>query len=181
MNLNAINGNPLYHGSPNKFLHFSYDYIGGDKSVDQEGPGFYLTTSYEDAKRYSSPDGGIARVSAKLRRTVPLKGRPKLELIQDLILAAPNLDDTLTNWGETRSEALRAAWTSIVEYNNGPHDAYQIVWVDFYHKHKYGDIQYLKNMIAGGYDGVIIPRSECVHLVAFDPKKLHIIGWDDRL
>ncbi len=167
MNLGAINGNTFYHGSPATFQAFSYDFVGGDKANDQEGPGFYLTTSYEDAKRYSGPNGGVAKVSVKL------------SLVKDLILGAPNVDDTLTNWGETRSEAFNTAVNSIMTYNNGPHDAYQQLWMDFYHRAAGGDAAYLKTMVAdGGYDGVIVPRSQCYHLIAFDPKKLYIIGWN---
>jgi hypothetical protein len=162
--------NNFYHGSTNKFDNFSFTFLGKGKGYDENGPGFYFTSNKEDALHYGQHQ---YEVKLHLKKTVPLKGKIKRKEVEFLIKNAPNLYDTLTDWGEEPQEAFRYAVNSISN-NDSPHDVFQTIWHDFYLRQNATD-QYLTNMIKLGYDGVIIPKNELVHVVVFNPQKIEMI------
>ena len=164
-----------FHGSPDAIKQFDYTYIG--KGHDQEGPGFYFTSSEEDAKGYG---GQTVKAELKLDKVVPLEGEVPAKEIEAILGQAPELKEALSDWGEdyeagVNSMAFREALNAILQYSTSPHDAFQQVWIDFYARTGHDD-QYLKNMTALGYDGVIVPkRNGVVHAVVFSPENIRIL------
>lgn len=140
----------------------------------QEGPGFYFTSSEQDAQRYVTDQGELYKVELNLKKTVPLEGTIPALQIKKLIQMAPNLEETLMDWDENPEKAFRDAYSSILNYTKNPHDAFQQVWYDFYHR--YGaDVDYLQNMVKLGYDGVLIQKADSVtHAVVFNPNSIKI-------
>ena len=158
----------MYHGSNHDFTKFNYTFLGA--GTEQEGTGFYLTSSKEDAHRYGK---FIHTVEVNYRKVVPMKGKKNVDDVRFLIQKAPDLKMTLTNFDENPKVALEKAVKAMVEYSKNPHDMYLSVWSDFY---KDNPKDYLKNMVRLGYDGVIIKKQYGVtHFIAFDPDKLRIV------
>jgi hypothetical protein len=141
-----------YHGTPFNFESFDYSTVGaGD---DQEGPGFYFTTSRNDALKYalksqSVPAPRILKVSLTLGKLVLDKGKTPRKQVEQLIDWAPDLEDTLTNWDEEPGLAKIKAINAMLAYSS-PRLVFQSIWADFYRKDPAG---YLSSMRALGYTG----------------------------
>jgi hypothetical protein len=166
----------FYHGSNAIIEQFSLDHLSSGQAADQEGPGIYLTSSADDARKYGKH---IHEVSVKLFKTrmMPAKRTLNERWIRNLILTSPDWKtDTYTNWDENPSMALNSAAASIME-SYGPNDyreALEQIWYDFYCDHSK---VYLRKMIANGWDGFILDRENGVkHLIAFNPEILTIKG-----
>jgi hypothetical protein len=93
--------------------------------------------------------------------------------VRRLIKAAPDCDETLTDWGETPEKALFTATELILDANQGePQQVFQQIWYDFYRDHPQ---DYLREMVKLGYDGVLVDRVErkdgtrIRHAVVFNP------------
>ena len=159
----------FYHGSNVPFREFEYKYLG--KGTEQEGYGFYLTNTIDDARMYGKY---IMVVRATVRKFVSTTRPPNHGDIRKMLIRAPNLEDTLTNFDTDRHvPAFENAYRLILTYNQTAHDAFQTVSYDFYRDEPE---VYLKNMVSLGYDGVLIQKHGGVkHLIAFDPKKLKIL------
>lgn len=163
----------MYHGRLRQIDAFDPKRTG--KGNDQEGPGFYLTDSWADARKYAYPTGYVHVVEVRLRKTVPLTGPVNAQQVRKLLKAAPGIKDTLTDWDEDPGTAMAMLVDSIVNYTNGPHDAFQQVWYEAYRGH---EADYLKRMVAMGYDGVEIDkatRGGTQHAVVFNPAALKVV------
>lgn len=166
----------FYHGSAGRIDRFDYQFIG--QGHDQEGPGFYFSSDEEDAAAYARKDGAggvLHSVELELRKAVPASGRISKAEIKQLILSAPNLDDTLTNWDENKDRAIKSVVASIMKFSKNPQDAFQTVWYDFYRNNP---ADYLREMVALGYDGAYIKKTNtigCWHCVVFNPRAIRIV------
>lgn len=117
---------PVYHGSPNKFDRFSYDYMG--KIGTSEGYGFYFTTDKSIAEKYSEGTGNV--YTAYLDINKPLnptkKTITKTQLLQFIKALDPTGQDYLSNWGDVTHEGydntLRKAVDTEYKYNNNDVD-----------------------------------------------------------
>lgn len=162
-----------YHGSTNKITNFVMDFVGGKEAHDQEGPGIYFTTSEEDAGLYGTI---IHKVELSLRKTLttsPNILKHKNTLLK-LIQQAPNYLDTLQNFDENPRKALSIALEGTIDYNDTEKDAFQQVWVDFYRNRP---IEYVKNCVAMGIDGLIVPMKEGVqHIIIYNPTSIKLIS-----
>lgn len=157
----------LYHGSNNEIKKFDYKYVG--KGNDQEGVGFYLTNSKDDAKRYGKY---VYEVEVYYRKLVPTSGRKNLSDLRYLIVNAPESEETVLNWDENPKVGYQKATQAIAQFTKNPHDMFMQVWYDFY---RYSPKEYLKNMVKLGYDGVLINKGMGLkHFIAFDPDKLKL-------
>lgn len=168
----AIGSQIYYHGSIKKFAAFSYDYVG--QGHDQEGPGFYLTTSIEDARGYGKH---IAQVNASITRVVKTTGRISPKHVDWLLKSAPNLERVLEDWDEDIKAAYNKLRNSILTNTVSQHDGFQQIWYDVYYRS--GNTKdFCKNMVKLGYDGVIIQKTGLQHFIGYNPDKLTIVGWD---
>ena len=175
-----------YHGTPASFSKFDIGKSGD--GYDQEGPGLYFSNDKDDAAKYMEK-GKLFHVYLNFNKTVPLEGEVNVEEIKKLILWTMDLENeeqlenvdmdkfyesSLSDYGEDSFSAFIEAVNNILEYTNGPHDAFQQIWIDYY---RYNPTKYLNNMIKLGYDGVIIPKEEGrVHYVVFNTNIIEILS-----
>jgi hypothetical protein len=110
----------LYHGTNNYFDEFSTDFLSTADSIDQYGSGFYF---------YSVPSKtslhGDLRITAKVEVNkiidVVKYKKVSMKVIESLLLASPNFDFIIENFGETSyyglSSVLRQAIKSYKNYD----------------------------------------------------------------
>jgi hypothetical protein len=162
----------LYHGTTKQF-----DVFDPNRAADgftKEGCGFYFTTDRQDARGYAFPKGRLLTCELQINRLVPLKGRIKQQEVETIIKAAPDLDDTLTNWDENPRIAFRNAVRSMIECSDSPKEVFEQIWYDFYRKNP---ADFLTQMVRLGYDGCVIPRVDGVsHVVMYNVAKIKIVG-----
>ncbi len=180
MNMQEIQEEKLpsewYHGSPNPITKFSDDFVG--QGTDQEGPGIYFTSNLEDAYSYAKKDNGngvVYVVNLNFKKLVPLKGKPKIKELTQLIDWAPNLEDKLMDWDENPNIAKKKALNAI--YRSGernPHQAFQSVYYDFYRN---DPIEFVRNLVILEYDGLVVPRQfmNTKHAVVYNPKIIKLV------
>lgn len=163
-----LSNTPFYHGSPKKFSKFNMKTA--EEGHAEAGAGIYFTTSKDEAVGYGET-GYLYTVDISFRKTVNTKAnsKPKRDHIEKLILAAPDVDDTLANWG-----TLDDAVESMIKYSKSEQDAYDQVWYDFYR----GNVdKYLEGMVKLGYDGFYVDKKfkGIYHAVVFNPKSIQNI------
>ena len=169
----------FYHGSSKPIDAFNLDKAGGQDAIDQEGPGIYLTSSIEDARRYGK---FVHTVSVKIvkSRMMPDKRKINAAWVRVIMKRAPESEDTLMNWGENPSAALSDAVDAIMS-SYGPNEyrkAMEQIWYDFYRGHE--KVWFSKLRVAG-WDGFIVNKSDGVrHLICFNLDVLKITGVVDE-
>lgn len=168
-----------YHGRTVDSNVFSYDYVGGENSFDQEGPGFYFTSDFDNAKRYAENKGIVLKCQIHYKKLI-IKGstsntKVNKKTVTDLILKSPNKDDVLTNFDEDPKKALIDAINAYLRYGFA-HDAYQTLANDFYNNNpreylqtisKYYDAQLTK--LEGSTYGDIY------HLIVYKPDIIQVV------
>ena len=121
-------GKPLrvYHGTPNTFDTFSYDYLGTTGTA--LGYGFYFAKDKNIAGMYTNNNGNI--METYLRINKPLNSRDititKARLKKLIKALDPTGDDFLTNYGDASYEGyekvINKALNNLLEYNNNDVD-----------------------------------------------------------
>lgn len=167
----AENATLFYHGTPIRFDHFESSFVG--QGHDQEGPGFYFSTSKKTAAMHASgPNGHILVVNLHPRKLVPLQGRVNINHVSALMKASPRLQDALQDWDENPNVAFRMALQGMVVQGE-PKESFERVWYDFYRNDPQA---WLQGMIKLGYDGIMVPqRDGSIHAVIFDPKRITVL------
>lgn len=165
----------FYHGSKTKIDKFDFSGLAKSKyssaNIDQEGPGIYLTSSKEDARRYGEYVHEV-QVDLVKSRLMPDKRKIPEHMVRWLIKNAPS--EMYLEWDENPYKALNKAVETIMD-SYGPNDyreAMEQIWYDHY-----GDDseEYLKN-IGINWDGFTVARANGVtHLIWFKPDKLKVI------
>jgi len=145
-----------YHGSPTEFSNFSDEFVGTEEATDQEGPGVYFTTDYDDAAGY----GGYLY-------TVKLRGRFLSDKasnedvdrvdIEKMIRMGNEWEMNAQNWGEDYEAAIPNIIEDFIQYNTNQKDVFLQIWYDFY---RYEPVLYVRNMVKLGYDGLVIDRTK---------------------
>ena len=106
---------PVYHGSPNKFEKFSYDYMG--KIGTSAGYGFYFTTDKSIAEKYAEGTGNL--YTAYLDINKPLNPTKitiaKAQLAKFLKALDPDAQMYLSNWGDIQSESYNNILRTAIE------------------------------------------------------------------
>ncbi len=157
-----------YHGDRafrTTFKDQQWDRDRTTSSLNEEGPGIYWTTDYNQAASY-----GPHVVETVLPSDFKLLPRKfSLSTLQKLYAEAePEHQETfLSNWGEdvTRDEALRK-----YTHQNTFLDAAVSLYTDLF---QYDATAWVNAMRSLGYDGVIVDKSYGVkHLIVWRPEKL---------
>jgi len=160
----------VYHGSPNKIDNFSDEFVGGEKATDQEGPGIYFTTSKDDARMYGEfihEAIFTPRVLWDQTPTNPKKLRP---FITKMVLAAPDWKTHAQNYDENPRVGVNTIVESTLAYNDTEKDVAQQIWYDFY---KNNPIDYVRNMVKMGVDGLTVKRENgVIHFIIYNPSTL---------
>lgn len=165
----------FYHGSKTKISEFSFKHISADGTRQLVGPGVYFTSSIEDAKVYG-PYIHEVEIDITKSKLVPMKKAISRGLVEDLIKAAPELEDALTNWDEYPDRALRKA-TDAIYRRCAPNEYFDMVttvWGDFYDGENEA---WIDEMMKLGWQGAMFDRAKGVkHFIAYDLSKVKIIG-----
>lgn len=175
----------VYHGRTASDPKFDLKYVGSDPSNDQYGPGFYFTDWESEAARYSD-DGGVV-IHASIEINKPLSDKHKLNKkeVEFMVRNAPEVAKVFDNMNDPN--AMEEAFYETVTLSNIDEDfnrAYMkaismhvgkpaldhmmLIWREHY---RYDPAYYLKNLVALGYDGVIVP-SEANLFVVFSPSQI---------
>ena len=166
----------LYHGSDNKIDKFviANEFM-IDETIMKEGPGIYLTTSFDDARQYGKFIYEVEWKPKKLLSTKKARGtEANLYWLSTFIKFSPDWKDDAMNWNEDPIKGLRMAVESIIESYETPKERYEQVWYDFYRN---DPALYCQKMANRGYDGFIIDRQEGVkHAIVFNPTTLVILN-----
>jgi hypothetical protein len=80
--------------------------------------------------------------------------------------------ETAQNWDENYSLGLQKAITDFIKYNYTEKDIFLQVWFDFY---RHSEIEFIRNMVKLGIDGVVIDKKDFEHLDGFKNCKHFII------
>ena len=168
-----IAANVWYHGRTVKSQVFDEEKTG--KGNDQEGPGFYFSSDYDDASRYAYPSGIVMTANIDTSRLTPKTASEEdIEFLLDE--ADPeDLETSLSNWSENTTTAREMLIEAIM--NND--DPYLTAWYEIY---RYEPAHFLKAMVKLGYDGHIkIPNQslDIKHLIVYNPDVIEIQKVED--
>jgi hypothetical protein len=149
----------VYHGSPNNFDQFNYEYIGNNGT--SEGKGFYFTDIKSIAEGYAKRQNQGILYTVNLTINKPLnytkKVITKLQLKKFIQAIDPSGAGYLSNWGEVEFEGYNNILNEAVnaEFIGSDNDTDIITgilnadgcgYIEFY--------KTLKKVL--GYDGIII-------------------------
>ena len=162
-----------YHGSNVKFNAFDESHLSREEAIHQEGPGFYLTSSIEDAKMYGKYVHAV-KVKLAKSRIMPEKRKLNPAFIRATIYKCPDREDALSNWHENPNIALTKAADAIMDAY-GPdqyREAMEQLWYDYYKGH---EGKWLSRLRGLGWDGFILKRTGGIeHLICFNPEILTV-------
>lgn len=165
-----------YHGRAVNSTVFDIKYTG--KGHDQEGPGFYFSSDFEDSAHYAGATGIIIAAKIKPERLVRGKPEQNINAIRSLMKRSPHLESALTNFDENRDRAFNMALNSFIETNDTLKDAFQSVWVDIFEK---DSEEYLKALIAKRWDAHYATWvREVKHIIVYNPKAIKMVDVFDR-
>ena len=169
----------VYHGSPHEITSFSDEFVGGKEATDQQGPGIYFTTSYEEALAYAGNkgEGFVYKVKINPRllygedtgkRTIPV-GK-----LKKLVMMANNWKDNAQNFAQHPIMGVREFLSSAYDYNDSDKDTLLQVWIDFY---RYEGREFVRNCVKVGIDGVIVNRYENdgKNIIIYNPSIIQLL------
>jgi len=172
----AINEQPtnntFYHGTNHEISRFVDDFVGGKEAHDQNGPGIYFTSSKANAMTYGQH---LYTVELDLKKTVSTQEGKNISYkeAEFLIKKASDWKGTAQNWHENAIIGAKLAIKDFIEYNDSPFEQFLQIWIDFYRDNS---VDFVRNMVRLGYDGVIIPglnsmitnESDITHVVVYN-------------
>jgi len=173
----------IYSGRTIKDPKLDYKYVGGKEANDQEGPGFYFTTDKDEALSYAHPKGVVLTAEQKFTNLITHKTKANKKHALKLIQMAPNLDDTLTDWGfdppyMSRQDALNELFSSMYHPDDAK-ETYLSIWADCYSRQN-GNPDFVKNIAKLGYDGLLIEDYKPkYHVVVYNIKKINVINVEN--
>lgn len=162
-------GQSWYHGSPTMRMSFEdqvWDRKRGERDLNENGPGLYFTDSIEEAKAY-----GQYLFEAKMEPGFSLmpNKKPTLNLLLSIFTKSSKEDQEtfLSNWGENikPKEALANYIKPTI------HDSAVALYGDLVRS----PADWVKIMVALGYDGIVINRPESKHLLVWNPSRLNLL------
>jgi len=167
----------VYHGTQHEIKTFSDDFVGGSEATDQQGPGIYFTTSYEQALAYSGNNGFIYKVKINPRllygedegkRTIPMGQLKKL------VMMASNWKDTALNFAENPIMGVREFLSGAYEYNDSDKDTLLQAWIEFY---RYDGKEFVRNCVKLGIDGIIVDtyQKDGKNIIIYNPAIIELL------
>jgi len=160
-------GTPMhfYHGTDADFHTYDYAHVG--KGNDSYGAGFYFTNRPDVASMYANikdkPDSpNVHRVHLRVEKPIyPEDETPfKREHIQKLIMAAPDHEESLGNFGDVGYSGYRRVLNDAVDSyaELGKFHAMNALGNDFYHGHAGKLIDNIKKITK--HDAVIVQHPD---------------------
>lgn len=172
------NGNlkVLYHGTPNNFTRFNYDFIGNNGTAI--GKGFYLTDSKDVASGYTGETGNVMEVYANITNPMSLdkKNITKADLKKFIQQLSSKDEYYLWDYGDLSSESYNSVLDKAVDSNyeysdndvdliHGVLNTSTLSWEESF--------RLLKNIL--GYDGIIKDYGEHIVYVPTLPEQIKLI------
>lgn len=173
---NMSNHVTVYHGSTKKISKFVDDFVGGKDATDQSGPGIYFTDTLSEAQHYGEY---VYKAELDTSGFVSDEDESSEDYIEDLvslIKMAPGWEDSARNFSEDPEDGVYDAAYMAVENNDDVANSFLQVWIDFY---RYRPIDYVRNMVKLGYNGLIITNenaglASAVHYIIYNPSIIKI-------
>ena len=173
-------GRPMsfYHGTNADFHTYDYAHVG--KGNDTYGSGFYFTNKPDVASMYatmnSNEGSNVHKVHLKVEKPIdPDDEKPfRRDHIQKLIMAAPDHEDSLMNFGDVNyhgyRNVLNDATDSYAELSKM--HAMNALNNDFYKGHEGQFLENIKKITK--HDSVIVKTPETGHIVVnvFHPSQI---------
>lgn len=166
----------VYHGSPVEFTNFSDEFVGSEEANDQNGPGIYFTTSYDEALGYAGQSGFVYKVKINPRllygddtnkRTIPTG------TLKKLVMMTPDWKMHAENFDENPVMGVRNFLSGAHDYNDSDKDTLLQVWIDFY---RYDAKSFVRNCVKLGIDGVIVNnRQNGKHIIIYNPSVIELL------
>lgn len=172
------NGNlkVLYHGTPNNFTRFNYDFIGNNGTAI--GKGFYLTDSKDVASGYTGETGNVMEVYTNITNPMSLdkKNITKADLKKFIQQLSSKDEYYLWDYGDLSSESYNSVLDKAVDSNyeysdndvdliHGVLNTSTLSWEESF--------RLLKNIL--GYDGIIKDYGEHIVYVPTLPEQIKLI------
>lgn len=174
-----------YHGTKHDIQFIDSKHFG--TGHDENGPGFYMTSSANDASSYAHSGRGyyeganVMPVHHAIKNPMPLGHVFQRKHIDHMIRNAPNLDDKLSDWDEVTPKNRESVIRRVVDSYHNYQDAdsgrngvnvINSIDKDFYSGGHSGELLKRVNE-ATGHDGIIIQRTPTVkHAVAWFPHQV---------
>lgn len=160
-----------YHGSPKRILKFVDEFVGGEQAADQEGPGIYFTSSFDNARMYGEYVHKVTLTPRKLLTVTPSSNK-MAGLIEKMVMMASDWEMHAQDYDENPRIGLRNFVKSTIDYNDTEKDIAQQIWIDFY---RYEPVDFVRNMVKMGIDGLMIPKDNgVVHYIIYNPAIINI-------
>lgn len=162
-------GKIFYHGSPNDFKEFSYDYMGSSNGTGK-GYGFYFTSEKDIALGYKSDKGKLFECYLNINKPLSLVNKKISKaqfsrLIQDIDSTG---DGYLSNWGNAYIDGYNKVLKNAIDsiYNDVDNDVDLIG--DLINGGLYPSDAYLMLEKLFGYDCIIANLGDEIQVVVFD-------------
>ena len=160
----------VYHGSTHKINKFVDDFVGGKDAKDQEGPGIYFATEEIDSHYYGE---FVYKAIIRPRKLLTTSARGgNIPELMKLAKMAPNWEETSLNWDEVPTKGIVECVKSAFKYNDNEKDRFLQIWIEFYRDNP---IDYVRNCVKLGYDGLIVEREIGKHIVVYNPNIISIV------
>jgi len=162
----------FYHGSKHKIEKFTDDFVGGKEAHDQEGPGIYFTSSFDDARRYGEY---VYTVKLNPKKIISVKEGKRAPVKQLEWLAKQSSDWQMhaQNWDENPNIGLKQAIQNTIEHNENPHEQFLQIWIEFFRNEP---ANYVRNMVKLGYDVIYVPKNEgVIHAIILNPTIIEFV------
>jgi hypothetical protein len=145
-----------YHGSPQEFQEFSYEFMGSTGTA--EGFGFYFTSDKSVAEMFA--DGGMLKKSIlEINKPLNFEGRTisEDEFAHFLRTLDPTGEDYLSNWGDVNYEGYEQVVRTAVEGEMSGSDN-DVDLISGVIQASGGDAESVYKVLkqALGYDGIIV-------------------------
>lgn len=174
-----------YHGAKHKDKDFveAMKHVGAAEANDEEGPGIYLTSMEDDARKYGAyvykiklnPTGRIITEKDKLSsKDVNIAKNIIKKYCDDWEMTAQNFDE---NPNVGLSQFLHGVQLDATDTK----DFYQSVWYDFF---RHQGPEFVKGMSANGIDAVITgayhKHGNGLHAIVYNPVIIEVIKLIER-
>jgi len=169
-----------YHGSKDKIMTFSDEFVGGKEATDQEGPGIYFTTNIDETIKYASPNGYVYKVELYPNKILSEEfgdNHGSFEYltpsVTKLIKMAPNWKGIAMGYDEDINYGLK----ELVYRFIGTGQSEKEVFVNLYHEvFKENPQLFVRGMVKLGYDALYLKSSDGgAHIVVYNPKIIKVI------
>jgi hypothetical protein len=163
----------VYHGTNSDIQKFSDEFVGKEEATDQEGPGIYFTTLKEESEMYGKNLYSVKLTPRKLMDMTPINKNKWRSFTTKMLQSAPDWEDTAQNFNQNPRKGLILAVESMMDYNETEKDLAQQIWYDFY---RYNPVDFVRNIVKMGIDGIIVPREKSEHIIVYNPNIIHVLN-----